>query len=357
MIQALIIYNLFALILTAGVLFVLNRYKAERAVERSILLILAQQSLLALGAMLFPMDGFGRIQLLIWGIFAYFPVILIGNIALLWRKNKKYSNFLIVIFVLMMVIAVDAFLVEPRSLEVSRITLSSDKLTEPVRVALLADIQTDLPGSYEEHVLDLVKTENPDLILMAGDYLQIVDPDLYQRSIKVMNRIFREADLSPRLGMVAIRGNVDWNGWEAIFQDLEVMVVEETETVDLGPLSITGVGWLDSENTALQIDGSKNYHIVLGHSPNFSLGKIEGDLLLAGHTHGGQVQLPGIGPLLTLSAVPRSWAAGLTEIHPGQYLLVSRGIGLERGHAPRLRFLCHPELIIIDLLPLGFVPD
>ena len=172
-----------------------------------------------------------------------------------------------------------------------------------------------------------------------------------------MNRIFREADLSPRLGMVAIRGNVDWNGWEAIFQGLEVMVVEETETVDLGPLSITGVGWLDSENTALQIDGSKNYHIVLGHSPNFSLGEIEGDLLLAGHTHGGQVQLPGIGPLLTLSAVPRSWAAGLTEIHPGQYLLVSRGIGLERGHAPRLRFLCHPELIIIDLLPLGFVPD
>ena len=80
-------------------------------------------------------------------------------------------------------------------------------------------------------------------------------------------------------------------------------------------------------------------------------GEIDADLLLAGHTHGGQVQLPGIGPLLTLYGVPRDWASGLTEIHPGQYLLVSRGIGLERGNAPRLRFLCRPELIVIYLEP------
>jgi len=90
----------------------------------------------------------------------------------------------------------------------------------------------------------------------------------------------------------------------------------------------------------------------MGHSPNFSLGEIDADLLLAGHTHGGQVQLPGIGPLLTLSLVPRSWASGLTEISPDQYLLVSRGIGLERGNAPQLRFNCRPELVILDLIPI-----
>ncbi len=351
MILALIIYNLFASIITAGALFLLHRYKTERAVERSILLILVQQCFLALGAILFPMDGFGRIQLLVWGLFVYFPIILIGSSFLLKGVTRKYAAILILISALMLIIEVDAILVEPRSLEVSRITLYSEKITIPVKIAFLADIQTDSPGSYEEHLLELVKTEKPDLILMAGDYLQIVDPNQYQRSILVLNKIITDADLSPRLGSIAVRGNVDWNGWEAIFQGLDVRVMEEIETLDLGPLSVTGIGWLDSENPALQITGSENYHIVLGHSPNFSLGEIEGDLLLAGHTHGGQIQLPGIGPLLTLSVVPRSWASGLTEIHPGQFLLVSRGIGLERGNAPRIRFLCRPELIIIDLQP------
>jgi len=63
------------------------------------------------------------------------------------------------------------------------------------------------------------------------------------------------------------------------------------------------------------------------------------------------VQLPFIGPLMTLTAVPRAWASGVTTIAPGKTLVVSRGIGMERGHAPRLRFLCRPEVVVIDLLP------
>jgi len=347
----LIIYNLSAVLFTVVNLYFLYRHQDERVVERSVLLTIVELSFLLLGGILFPMDGFGRIQLMAWGIFLHFPVYLIGNITILRHQNKLYTNFLIGIAALILVISVDAFLIEPQSLEVSRITLFSGKITEPVTVALLADIQTDSPGSYEERVLDLVKAEDPDLILLAGDYLQIMDPDQYKESVIVLNRLFTEADLSPPLGSVAVRGNVERNGWVGIFQGLEVILVEETQTFDLGPLTITGVDWMDSENPALEIPGSEKYHIILGHSPNYSLGKIEGDLLLAGHTHGGQVQLPGIGPILTLSAVPRGWASGLTEIHPGQFLVVSRGIGLERGHAPRLRFLCHPEVIIIDLLP------
>ncbi len=348
----LIIYNSSALLMAAGLLFLLSRHQTERAVERSILLILVELSILLLGAILFPMDGFGRIQLMVWGIFVQFPIYLIGNIVLLRGQNKVYTYFLIGVLTLILFISVDALLVEPRSLEVTRITLSSEKITDPITVALLADIQTDSPGSYEEHVLDLVKAEDPDLILLAGDYLQIMDPDQYWASVKILNLLLVEADLSPLLGSVAVRGNVDWNGWENIFQTLEVVIVEETETFDLGPIAITGLDWLDSENPALEVPGVEKYHIVLGHSPNYSLGTIDGDLLLAGHTHGGQVQLPGIGPIMTLSSVPRSWASGLTEIHPGQFLLVSRGIGLERGHAPRLRFFCHPEVVMIELLPL-----
>jgi len=63
------------------------------------------------------------------------------------------------------------------------------------------------------------------------------------------------------------------------------------------------------------------------------------------------VQLPLIGPLLTLTVVPRNWASGVTEIDAGTTLIVSRGIGMERADAPRLRFLCRPELVVVDLVP------
>jgi predicted MPP superfamily phosphohydrolase len=117
-------------------------------------------------------------------------------------------------------------------------------------------------------------------------------------------------------------------------------------------ITLTGISWKDSENPNLNISGSDQYHIVFGHSPNYSLGEIEADVLIAGHTHGGQFQLPGVGPLLTLSLVPRNWASGMTEISPDKYLIVSRGIGLERGDAPRMRFFCRPELVILDLEPI-----
>jgi hypothetical protein len=120
---------------------------------------------------------------------------------------------------------------------------------------------------------------------------------------------------------------------------------------DLGPVALTGLALHDAFGGHVRVEGTDAFHIVLGHSPNFSLGQVDADLLIAGHTHGGQVRLPFIGPLMTLSAVPRSWAAGVTEIAPGRTLIVSRGIGMERGHAPRLRFLCRPELVVVDVVP------
>ncbi len=77
------------------------------------------------------------------------------------------------------------------------------------------------------------------------------------------------------------------------------------------------------------------------------------DVVLAGHTHGGQVQLPFVGPLLTLTRVPRAWSHGLTALPGGGHLYVSRGIGMERFEAPRVRFRCRPEVVLVDLVPEG----
>ena len=306
---------------------------------------------LALAALVFPVEGFARVRLLAWEAFFYFPVTLLLGIRYFWKDKRPLAVGLGLLCLVIALIAIDSFLIEPNWLKTTRIEITSSKIEEPLVVALLADIQTDQPGNYEREVLRVVTDNQPDLILLAGDYIQVPDQDSYQSESRVLNQILLEGDLSADLGIYAVRGNVDWNSWGEIFQGLEITIFEETESLDLGPIQLTGIGWLDSANPSLQLDGVEKFHIFLGHSPNYSLGEIEGDLLLAGHTHGGQVQLPGIGPLLTLSAVPRQWASGLTEIEPGKYLLVSNGIGLERGGAPHLRFLCRPEVIFISLKP------
>jgi len=351
MTQALIIYNVVIVLLTVGILVLLQRLKNERVVERIIMLGIVQLSVVGLLAVLYPGLGFGKIQLLSWGIFLYFPFFLLGSAILTRGDNRILSIILGSLFVLVLITAVDGFLIEPNWLAVSRKSIISEKIDESLVIALLADIQTDSPGEYESRVLALVKKEQPDLILLAGDYLQIQEPEQYQKAVGALNEIFLEVGLSPRLGIYAIQGNVDWDGWEGIFQDLDVQIMESTQAINIGPLSLTGLGLLDSENPSLELPGSEKFQIILGHSPNYSLGENEGDLLLAGHTHGGQVQLPGIGPLITLSVVPRKWASGMTEINPGQTLLVSRGIGMERGDAPRLRLFCRPELVFLTLEP------
>ena len=151
--------------------------------------------------------------------------------------------------------------------------------------------------------------------------------------------------------MFAVRGNTDSPGWHEIFSGLEVTIVDARQSFDLGDLRLTCLGLGESYNTAIEITNRRpdRFHLVLGHVPNFALGQIEADLLVAGHTHGGQVRIPGIGPIITHSRIPLAWAAGLTPLPGGGKLLVSRGIGMERGYAPPMRFLCRPELVVIDL--------
>jgi hypothetical protein len=111
----------------------------------------------------------------------------------------------------------------------------------------------------------------------------------------------------------------------------------------LADLQTTGVG--DYERDAVER--------LLGHKPDaIELGRATPvDLAVTGHTHGGQVSLPVLGPPLTLSSVPRHIAAGgLHELY-GTPIYVSTGVGRERGNAPQLRLGVRPSIGIIDLVP------
>jgi predicted MPP superfamily phosphohydrolase len=294
---------------------------------------------------------FGAVKLTCHGWFLQLPAVLLALGALDWRGQRRRRATVWPLGVLgLWAIAADAFLIEPHWLEITHHRIETTELDQPLRLVVVADLQTDAVGAYEERVLRAAQAAEPDLLLFAGDYLHLGAGPERAAELERLNRLLRELDLSGRLGAVAVGGNCDWLDWPEVFAGTRIRPVRSTDQLQFGPLTVTALEPEHSRALRLLAD-VPGYHLVLGHHPDFALGEIGADLLLAGHCHGGQVRLPFLGPPLILSDIPRRWTDGLHELAPGQFLCVSRGVGLERGEAPPIRFLCRPELVVIDLVP------
>lgn len=296
-------------------------------------------------------DSFHLIRLYAFLFFLHLPLLLLIGAGILSGTARRSALLLAVAAVLLLGLAADAFLIEPRWIEVTRVRIESVKLDRPVRVAVVADLQTDRIGAYERRTLQRVMRERPDLVLLTGDYIQESDPDLRAAQGAELRTLLLRIGFGAPLGVYAVRGNVERNDWIAMFAGTPVTPMERTARLDLGVLRLTGLALGDSFDPFLQIGASDRFEVLFGHAPDFALGSVRADLLVAGHTHGGQVRLPFLGPLIRFSRVPAPWAAGVTRLDDGGVLVVSRGIGMERTNAPRLRILCRPEIVFIDCVP------
>ena len=298
--------------------------------------------------------GYGFAVMLAWswtGALIIPPVLASTGLLLLrarWRSGWIFN----LLAGAVVVSAVDAFAIEPTALEISHHEVPSDRIERPLRVALIADLQTDDPGEHERAALRAAAEAQPDVVVFPGDVIQVFDPQEHAAAWQKLRTIIDEVGLEAPLGMYVTTGDVDWpQTWPHVLSGTDLIplsgVAELREDVIL-----TGLDLHRSARTGtVRRPHPTAFHIVTGHRPDFALGHVDADLLLAGHTHGGQVQLPVLGPIIKMSDVPRSWAAGRTDLGPDKTLFVSRGVGMERGVAPRLRFLCPPELVIIDIVP------
>ncbi|KAF0245260.1 MAG: hypothetical protein FD180_1807 [Planctomycetota bacterium] len=294
-------------------------------------------------------EGFAVMRLWAWGVFAHGPFLFLALAVLAkGRARVAFASAAAVV----LAVATDAFLIEPKRLEVEHIRLTSAKLKSPIRIAILADIQTDDVGAHERRAVRAAMQEKPDLVLLCGDYIEEEDDARRRTQHESLRRIFLEESLAAPLGVFAVEGDNDWGDWLDIFTGLPVRTSKVTFDAQAGAVSLIGLSLRDSRRTNLVVAPVSSFLIVFGHAPDFALSNPPADLLVAGHTHGGQVQIPIFGPPITLSLVPRDWAAGgAHDLGGGRTLVVSRGIGMERGSAPRLRFWCPPHVVIIDVVP------
>ena len=297
-------------------------------------------------------EHFGFILLVVWGLFLHGTLVLAGSAVLMRRTRRLWAMGSMAAALTLVVIAGDAFLVEPTWLEVSRLKIALPQVERSTRIVVIADVQVDHIGEYEHRVFRQAIEEHPDIILLAGDYLQPAASE-YESLVGPFHHLVEQLQRETGARIFAVQGNVDSYRWVHLFDGLDVTVATHTQSFQTCGLHITCLGLGSSSDRSLQLPRppGKGAHVVLGHVPNFALGQIDAELLVAGHTHGGQIRLPILGPLLTHSAVPHSWAAGATRLASGAVLVVSRGIGMERERAPRFRFLCRPELVVIDLTP------
>jgi predicted MPP superfamily phosphohydrolase len=299
---------------------------------------------------------FAALGLYAWCLFAHGPLVL-ALLAVLARRERALARTAAVCAIALACVAAYSFHFEPRRLELTRHVIRTDKVSRPLRILVLADIQTDRVSEYERSALRLALQQKPDLVLLTGDYVHLSYRQDWaeRRALECgrMRRLFAEEGLAAPLGAHAVRGNTEAPDWEALFAGLPVRTYGKLTHFEAGELQLTALDLDDSAYLPSPIPRSERFHIVFGHMPDFALHEVDADLLIAGHCHGGQVRIPFFGPPLILSRVPRAWTEGLHEIRPGTWLSVSRGIGMERVGAPPLRFNCRPEIVLIELEPAG----
>lgn len=309
-------------------------------------------------------------QLFAEGLFFEGSLFLFGCAFFLFRQksNEKrrlgLSVFAFVLASLVLGVGSYSLLIEPYRLGITHYTLESEKLQKPLRIVFLADIQTDQLSRYDQYALRLAnQIEGVDLYLFGGDYLQVQSSRgsrLLYTEMDKLNRALQTCPWNASLGAFAVDGNMDFDtNWPKIFAGTGIEASTESKTVYLehggDEIALSLLTFHDTRFAAenvTQFEEEPDYHIVLGHDPSYAGRAVNGDLLLAGHTHGGQVRIPWFGPILLVTrGIPRSWTYGKTELPNGNTLIVSNGVGMERGRAPRIRFLAPPEIVVIDILP------
>ena len=307
-------------------------------------------------------------------------------VLLFWNRRRFCALFSGLCALVLAAFSFNVLYWEPYHLRVEHYTVKTAKLTKPLRIVFVSDIQTDRVGSHELNTLKTIQKQKADLIILGGDYVQTFGSALEKPVREALRQLLLEYPLEAPLGVYAVKGNIGGIGTlndTHLFNGTSVKHLWRTTVLpnigeDEGwepPIDLILLSTAHSSGGLVERDliDSGNFVVMAGHYPNYAVdgytdpetGKpLSGyknaekapDLMLAGHTHGGQIVLPFYGPLpktrdLFLQQVPRSMWSGLFSYPNGGHLLVTRGSGMERGWAPRMRLFCPAEISVIDIVP------
>lgn len=248
-------------------------------------------------------------------------------------------------------------LIEPGWIEVTRLSLALPRLAPAFcgyRIVQLSDIHMGdwMNAARLDDVVCLANEQSPDLIAITGDFVTRRGGSHMRDFVCGLSR------LKARDGVMAVLGNHDhWSGAQAVRDVLAASGVcelaNDARTLNRGGTHlhiagvddiIAGCDRLDLVLARLPADGAA---ILLAHEPDFadeSAASGRFALQLSGHTHGGQIVAPLIGPLL-LPSLGRRYPTGCYHVG-GMIQYTNRGVGVV---SPFVRINCRPEITVFEL--------
>ena len=258
-------------------------------------------------------------------------------------------------------------LVEPFRLRVTHLEIASPRLANPgtpLRIVHLSDLHVERTTRRERDLPALVAGLKPDLIAVTGDYLNasytddpraLADLQALLAQLRAPGGVYGclgtlEVDL-PDLMRPALAG-----AGVVLLEDWATEVLIGRRRLWLAGVRCTRDPAADGARLGDLLVGAPPgaLKVVLYHMPDLlpEAAALGVDLVLSGHTHGGQWRLPGFGALLTNSRYGKRYEAG--HYRQGEtHLVVSRGLGMEGFGMPRARFFCPPEIVLITLSASG----
>ncbi|HJS51171.1 MAG TPA: metallophosphoesterase [Pyrinomonadaceae bacterium] len=292
---------------------------------------------------------------------------------------KRLGLLLIGIFICGLLLLGYAYLIEPHRLVVNKQNIEIggwDPAFEGLRITMISDIHGGSHGVDEARIRDIVQlanAQNADLIVLLGDYVSQPLENRPMRERPPLMPMEKIADALAGLrapsGVFAVLGNHDgWYSDAIVANELRrvgIRVLEgEVATIERGGRLLRLLGLKDhmhgqnwhkfseeARRALADTEGTGDV-IALDHSPDV-LEMITGDLqvsnelklLLAGHTHGGQVWFPIFGRPIVPSSYGQKYAAGHVKDR-GTDIFVTTGIGTS---ILPIRFLVPPEIAVITI--------
>ena len=227
-------------------------------------------------------------------------------------------------------------------------------LSRPLRVFFLSDIHL---GSHTDDVYRLQRIvsgaalASPDLACLGGDYVNGMLFGGGRIPPEVTSAIL--AELTPPLGWFVVLGDHDalYGGEHIVnaFRDvgMRVLVNERATLSHYGyEFDVVGLGPHEQRPDFLCSVLRGHPSIILAHDPAAFVHQPRGPyVMLSGHTHAGQIQLPWIGPVVNFSAIPLRWSQGHI-VDKDRHLFVTSGVGTS---GLPVRIGTRPEVVFLEL--------
>lgn len=288
------------------------------------------------------------------------------------KKFKRKIIYLLLSLLIICFICIYEIHISYNSLEVNNYSITNSKISDSINVAIISDLHDNQLGENNKELIDKINSQSPDIILAIGD---MVDSD--SKNSKIVINLMKELCKDNKVFFSLGNSDIDYIEAKTSdlikeLEDVGVTVLDKAyedievngNTIRIGGMYAYAFGLNDFNSVdkdtmeegvydfLTDFQDTDNYKIMMAHRPDsFIFGNASEvwdiDLVVSGHTHGGQVVLPFLGGLYVGD---QGWFPeydkGLFDLNKIKILITS---GLGSGYQKLPRFNNVPEVVNLKI--------